>query len=489
MKRFSLDTPFKLHGGFWLAADPSAVAEGQLVYEPKEVLNLVLARHFPIAGQRPWARAATAGERMTIFGQLVNGQLVTLNNAFVSKSGFGMGFPGPVEITVNECFVGAHISSLDSRAVTAISIGCTSLESWFSRSPFSDKLVTKGKRRLGLDFTYRYPEPFSINVPKLSACFKMDFVLNHNFGISSGTLEHRAYWKIVPRRPITFKRARTVAWHAHNLLTLLVGSPTEVRDFVCKVEPGPLVSMRDVDRDRKVRAIYLQRVKAKDKEIFAPEMILPYSQCAKEFPKIARRWFNIAETAKQALNVLFGTIYQPPPVLELTFLSMTQAIESYDRCYGTSTYMDQTAYDQTIAAVTSRIPTAIAGDHRHSLLNRLKYGNEYSMRKRLSRMLASLPKAVAVKISGSNDFVQRVVATRNYFTHYGEDSKSDAYRGSDILYAAERLRILLTVKVLSDLGLKASTLSTILDRHRETAYYLSRSLVNTARSNDPDPDD
>jgi hypothetical protein len=207
-------------------------------------------------------------------------------------------------------------------------------------------------------------------------------------------------------------------------------------------------------------------------------MLLPYSLIKEDFPQIVAKWFARSEQAVLAANVFFGSQLLESPALDVRFLAATKAAESYHRTLGTGAYMKQEEYDAAIAQFASHMPAAIQDEHRQSLRNRLKYGNEYSLRKRLADMLNRIPHNARERIScDASKFVARVVDTRNYFTHYDHASKQEALDGKDALVAAERLRILVVANLLHDLGIKDETLLSVLERSAEFRHWLSQDLV------------
>jgi len=187
------------------------------------------------------------------------------------------------------------------------------------------------------------------------------------------------------------------------------------------------------------------------------------------------RWLARSEQGALASNVYFGSQLLVSPAVDVKFLAVVQALESYHRSVGTGVYMDQEEFDKAIQQAT--LPDVFQGDHRQSLKNCLKYGNEHSLRKRLTDMLGRLPEAVQMWVAGDvRRFVNRIVDTRNYLTHYDHDAQRHAYDGGDLFVAAERLRVLLVANFLLDLGIGDEKLPDVLERSKEFRHWLSQEL-------------
>ena len=56
-------------------------------------------------------------------------------------------------------------------------------------------------------------------------------------------------------------------------------------------------------------------------------------------------------------------------------------------------------------------------------------------------------------IENKNIFINKVINTRNYLIHYDSASESQAVKGIEIFYIAERLRIILIVYILLQLDI------------------------------------
>ncbi len=68
-------------------------------------------------------------------------------------------------------------------------------------------------------------------------------------------------------------------------------------------------------------------------------------------------------------------------------------------------------------------------------------------------------------------FVDGVVNTRNYLTHYDEESRAKAWADADLFYSNQRLRVLLCILLLRELGLDADVIAAA--QSRSTAYRLT----------------
>ena len=93
-------------------------------------------------------------------------------------------------------------------------------------------------------------------------------------------------------------------------------------------------------------------------------------------------------------------------------------------------------------------------DHKNSLGNKIKFGNEISLRKRLKELINDLKDYEIINkiIDRKKDkFIGEVVDTRNYYTHY--DDSSNFKKDNEKLHILNfKLKILIELIILKELG-------------------------------------
>jgi hypothetical protein len=324
-----------------------------------------------------------------------------------------------------------------------------------------------------LDFRFRWPDPICIQLPER----EFDLEIAHGMKSHGETVSFAIAWHasvtIAAHDSMAFGDAMEIAGQCRNLMSLLIGDNLSVNSIAIGTDDGAV----EEASQKTLQLLYLRRGRHDHRHIRSAEMLLPYEVVKDQFAQIVKRWFARSEQATLAANVFFGSELLDSPNVNVKFLALMQAAESYHRSLRGGLYMDQQAYDGAIADFVSHMPTVIGPDHAESLKNRLKYGNEHSLRKRLSDMLNRIPKDVQLRIAGDvPKFVSKAVDTRNYFTHYDHASQRNAFAGKDAYIAAERVRILLIASLLRDLGIKGGDLLGVLERNNEFQHWTSRDL-------------
>jgi hypothetical protein len=507
-----LDAGFESSGGFTLDRLKGPLIHGRLQYDPEHGIGLELV-------ENPFGPGVflNAGEsKMScMFGQLADGTWVTLFDCFITNSSIplGGGIGSPTTLKVNRALFGCHLDNLDELAVKKYWLELSSLSNWTGTD-----IITKVRTDefpFGMNIHCRQPLPLKIELPDQPFDIEIAHWVKtqHDDGMLS--VKWGAAIAIVARESLPLNLAASLASRCHGLISLLVGESLSVRsvaiskafptddDIVLPIrhidiqnrayynfvnrslESGDSVgdwvkaeSQLKQERTKSFFMLYEQMGRHDHKDVHPALMMLPYRSIVNLLPTIFSRWFGHNVQAVLATNIFFGSQNLAFSSVDVKFLNATQALESYDRSFGKALYMDQGAYDAAIHDLAAKIPATIQDDHRHSLKNRLKYGNEFSLRKRLTKMLERIPENVKQKIAGpSSKFIQKVVDTRNYYTHYDHASQAGAFQGKDAYVAAERLRLLLISTLLHDLGIPDDVLLTALEKNRDFVHWTNEPLL------------
>lgn len=445
---------------------------GKLVYSPSNGVELFLH-------DNPWGvdflKDAPPPIEM-IYGVLADGTHVTLDGCLLKNTEFSIGKTSiaPTALFCHRLLLGAHVDSIDDMEIRRYAFELSSLASWAYFESISLSMPPSGNKGCGgFDVACRSPEDIEISIPGKGVDVRIARWMNTNRSPSSFMIQNVSAMSILAQGVMSQGEAHVIAWRLQHLVSLLVGSRVSVRAIQ--------IWLPDMDESAAVeplKLIYQQRGKDVTPEVHPGEVMVPLQMISDDFPSILIRWIDRTEQSILATNVFFGSQYSTESPINAKFLSAAQSLESYHRSLGTGLYMDQEAYDTLIDTVYKCIPKEIQGDHRMSLKNRLRFGNEHSLRKRLAEMFSRLPDDVRQVIAvDSSKFINKIVETRNYYTHYDKLSEEKCLKGRGLLVATELLNALLSANLLLDLGIPPASLLKFLRRSRDFAHWTNEQMV------------
>jgi hypothetical protein len=173
-----------------------------------------------------------------------------------------------------------------------------------------------------------------------------------------------------------------------------------------------------------------------------------------ELSVVLNNWFEKNEILKPAIILYVATLSTDLGYSEFRLLNYAQALEALHRRVFGGKYLTDEEYKPVCQTLTDSIPESLERSHRESLKGRIKYGHEFSQRKRIKLLLDEVwEDCLDEFIDNKNIFIDRVINTRNYLIHYDSTSEAKAVEGTEIFYIAERLKIILIAHILLQLGL------------------------------------
>lgn len=146
--------------------------------------------------------------------------------------------------------------------------------------------------------------------------------------------------------------------------------------------------------------------------------------------KVLKRWVARQDRLEPVFNLYFGTLYHPDLFLEVRFLSLAQALETYD-------------------------------------FRRRRKPGQKSLAERTHDILAQC-RTVTKRIVGpdADRFVDHFKCTRNYYTHYNPKLEAKAASGVGLFLLTLQLQAILELSFLRQLGFPCQAIEGVLERAR-----------------------
>jgi len=396
-----LDKSFLRKGVFWLPESDGHKLSGELRFDQNNGINLAL--HGVLLH--------TESPRL-IYG-ILEGKACTLFKSYQKSTLAHYGSGGTQQLSeysANYVFLGAHFDP-ETETHPVMLVSFNHFDEWLHHIAFKYLPQTDNYKKIACF------DPYPSPTARLDA-INANLSIGHNVQMSGSSFSSMTWtgtvmFKVEPdsSQPFFFYFEDCVT-HLQQLLTLLIGRPM----FPTLIQIGKRNDYKDVlfaqpDADRQSNFSFVQ-------------MVIKYPEIQHLWPSVVANWFDNLQKFESARTLLFGAIYFNHNV-ELYFLTLIQALESYSRSAGSAHYMAEEDYrTQVYATVVKAIPSGIDDSLRESLKNKLKYGNEFSLRKRLKLLFEQIPPDLLnlVRFSDPN-IISVLVNNRNYLTHYTDELK------------------------------------------------------------------
>lgn len=464
-KEYSHYDSFTVPGHWWLPGETSRIA-GELHYDGGNLTLHLFGAFHKTKGDTVFDHRPDELEVDVIHGESFSLQPITAFKAFYTSwhpTVRNLRLIGPAEVDssilhVHAVLVGKHLLNLEDQRYVKCRIQLRNLEGWLGDFPFktsdftADGLMTAYARPKKRE--YQLPVPF--NLLQIASSYWRSGVPP----VNRYEAVHRANVLVEPSTPRPLKWYSEVVGALQQLLTLLAGKPMQTeREWLY------------ADKDKHGLLLYHNRHNINPPEDYGPiDFLLRLPDVENYFSKILSIWLTQCETIQHAVNIFFSSLREPGAFLESRFLPMIQALEVYARADERQTYIDPKEYAETRPRIESAIPTDIDKELRSAIVSKLQYANEYSLRTRLRQLIGTLqPETKRLFCMDDKAFIEGVIATRNYLTHYSKDS-CRILKGVDLHWATVKLRTMFRLILLRWIGLP----ETLIRERAQADYSLER---------------
>jgi len=377
----------------------------------------------------------------------------TLVDCFLTKNVIHMpGFPETF-IHVSLFFENIIVKIFDDIKLSSASVSFSSLDNWVLTDGFSCGILKpKLEDHKSFEIKYCLPE-------KVENLIDNEFYLNINFSVFTPTYTH-------PQKKIQIKQKteieiisledKELSYFLDRIMYfrhfLMLAINANVKKQYIKIKP--VNNENIITNDDKQAFVYIKD-KAEDlqKEDVSPfVMIFSYPSIKDRLSLLLNIWFKNHKECYSAYTLFFETLYHKGLNLENHFLNLTQTLEAYHRDKTGGGFMDKNEYKNSIyKKLEENIPDNLEIDFKDSLKSRIKYGYEFSLRRRLREIFHMNNNFLINFIHHYETLILEIVETRNYYTHYDEKTKH-VQQYSDLFILCDKIKVIFISLLLFDLG-------------------------------------
>ncbi len=260
-----------------------------------------------------------------------------------------------------------------------------------------------------------------------------------------------------------------------NLLTLLMGYPVYPIKLSAQIKHQPDRNIFD-----ELVNIYYTIPNPRVIEDLHPFMIETTFQDLIRFPnklvtKDLNNWFKETDIIAPVIDLFFLTFYNPSMNPHIYFLTLMQAIETFHRRVYGGKYLKTGEFkpirNALINAVPEELIKALTNENgvsitKDELLKKYEYlvknfqskismSNEFSLTTRLKELsncgrgeLKWFKMLIDDEPDGEEKIIQRLVATRNYYTHFDENNRRNSFSDDDLPRINYKLSVFLKVLLI-----------------------------------------
>jgi hypothetical protein len=350
----------------------------------------------------------------------------------------------PATFHFDQVFLGAHLPNPASAALTELGFRIPALDRWLGISGLRIDPIQPW-REISIHFVQPEDLEFELK-PGLKLVFSFDYkgptLTQPQLEVS---LCQEVWLLLRASPPRQFAELRRVSNQMLDLFSLLVGEPLACGAMVAQ----PPTTRTGSPRRRSPGSIDIlfQPVGAKfvDAVVEGHRMLLRFRDVQARLPEIFSRWLESCEVIQPALDVYFSMQRRDPGYQELRFLGLVRALESLHRLRSkdepSPKHRDRLA----------RILEPLSSRDRKWLKGKLSYSHEPTLAMRMTDLLKPFG-GLFGEPERQQLFIEKVVDTRNYLTHYGPALRRRAVEPLKLLPYLFRLQVLFILHCLLELN-------------------------------------
>ena len=172
-------------------------------------------------------------------------------------------------------------------------------------------------------------------------------------------------------------------------------------------------------------------------EIEWHRMLFRYRQIEENAERIINSWLDAYDKIEPSLNLYFSVSTGGQKYVESKFLALAQGLETYHRRTSNKNRMDEDEFKKLTETLIDKCPK----EHQDWLSGRLIYGNEYSFRQRLKRIVEPFKEFIGNR-KDRDRLIIDILNTRNYLTHYNESLKEESVSGEELWFLYRKMEAL-----------------------------------------------
>lgn len=460
----SLLENFEIKGFWWLPENQNKKIPGILKFSAgkKICLNLMGSFHESLID---WIKIIQCPD--IILGESEVGTRITLLQTSEIKMKAVSSALSNKQLSSFDCkniLIGAYFSKVDDIKFKNMKVDLTYLTDWLNPLPFKCEPNFSSCK-------YVAPENHTMKLENIDT--NLSIVCSARGSISFDTvfMGIESFFIIEPMESKDLNWFNNFLKNLGNFLTLIIGSPVYPRKIRAKSSHDEHIELYFVVQDPVFR-----------EKLHFSQMMIPYNDIKDYLDIVLDNWFKEFDVLGPIYELFLGTYYEAHRLYpHFYFLSLIQGIEGFHRLiYGDEgKYLSDDDYEPIRNTLIKAIPVVLHPQvdfwsfsvpdpngyplnkkypegFREALKIRIKYGNEYSLRKRFKLLFDKFWESMDGKLDKNrNKFTEDIVLTRNYLTHYVKDSKNKGriLEGDNLISSNVVLKSFLLTALLIHIGI------------------------------------
>ncbi|ARK10372.1 HEPN domain-containing protein [Fibrella sp. ES10-3-2-2] len=381
-----------------------------------------------------------------VLGITTDGTFITLYSCF--EEGFELGTSYKATWYVWQVFIGCHTIDKNDLRFTEVVLRIKPLFLWLNNSGINRE------GHLGIDgqvtFTYKTPEPIHFLIDE-TVTGKFTFEATASYPTTHSDSIQMTHWAEISLsthqgKDLQYEKlwqycAKFIQW-----LQVITGYQCTIEDrtFRHRID---LVDEVISGKQRELDIANYGKTYVSTKNPRTPrDLFTTYQKVERFMPEALTKWFLLYESIEPVIQILSSTLVRGE-FGQFIFKDVVQALEAFHRKLIRNERMPKAEYKKFKTKILDQLEDLA---DKEFVKERINYGNEPSLRERLSELIELAGEDPILSIIGDKDeFIKTVVENRNFHTHLDLAGKKNILEISDLYHLTEKALSLLFISILN----------------------------------------
>lgn len=457
-----LNAPQVLEGYFWLPGDTEKLS-GRLRISEVGKCNLELLGFF---GGLAGGFSMDSSSLSTVHG-LIEGGAVTLYDCHYQNRNIGFGTVSRSKLHVATVFRGAHLPPETEVRFSKLEAAISGLDEWLQITGITTGFELDEAHKVRSAFVRYVPPPkIDLALPGLRVGFEFAWTAPGGGVTTEAKITHQARLTVVPDTDMAFEDLRQQLWRLVNFLSFAADQTLSI-DALNAFSSVATINVSAGTKPLFLPVFFESSAPPSTVKLDRDDMLFTYPDVADQLERMLTGWLDQHEALAPAFNLYFAVRSGRHTYLESAFLSIAQGLETLHDRTSNETIESQ----ETFANRLERILAGCPEEFREWLAEELAYANKPSLHTRLRRMLKPFASHFG-NADARKEFIDRVVDTRNFLTHYDPALTERAAHGVAIYYLTAKLEAIFQLHLLAMVGISQERIERLLASNQKLRHRL-----------------
>ncbi|MBX3329894.1 MAG: hypothetical protein KF722_05810 [Nitrospira sp.] len=442
--------PIEEPGYFWLSTQPETKLPGTLYISESCEITLEILGMFG----DPIAALKKPGTLSRIVG-LIRSEYITLDLCAYKRKNVRFSGISKSIITAKFAFLGVAYDDKEVIRFSKFVFSVEGLDEWL--------LITGIKTELNADdlsvsIQYDRPKDISLQLPgDINLTFLFSYSMTGGGTELEAKINQKAFIALHSKTEKPIEDFLSLVYKINLFLCFAIDKTVSLdftegfsQNLMKEGEPG-----KTVQQPVRIYHKIIPHIEPTPK-IYWHDMLFRYDQVAEDLEGLLAKWLANYQLSEPAFNLYFAYKSGAQRYIDGRFLSLVQGIETLHRRNSTKTLMPSDEFKRLVQTLLGGCPS----EKKQWLNARIAYGNELPLRQRLTEMIEPFQALYGTKEERIT-FIEMVIDTRNYLTHYDEKLSDKAATGIPLWRLCMKIEVLFQLHFLRLMGLSEPLIKTL----------------------------